>query len=119
MNTVQAGTSERDRQERQREKEMNIKMVRVEEKEGGGREFIADKEPSFSLDQKFLVLVVGLLKRKHLKGVESEAATLWEVSGYERLPVMPLHVGAADRDKGEGEGEGKGERQLLSSPLNF
>lgn len=31
--------------------------------------------------------------------MESEAAILWEVSGYERLLVMPLHVGAADRER--------------------
>ena len=38
------------------------------------------------------------MKGKYLEGVESEAATLWEVSGYERLLIMPLHVGAADRE---------------------
>lgn len=52
------------------------------------------------------------MKGKYLEGVESEAATLWEVSGYERLLIMPLHVGAADR-------EGERERETLILPLNF
>ena len=50
------------------------------------------------------------MKGKYLEGVESEAATLWEVSGYERLLIMPLHVGAADRE---------GERNSYPPPLTF